>query len=64
MSEIIINVPDDLGRLCPKCLGSGKVKAMQAARYIGGPSIRVQDTVVPCDRCGGLGYLKGGNRHE
>lgn len=24
----------------------------------------VQDTVVPCDRCGGLGYLKGGNRHE
>lgn len=64
MSEIIIKVPDDLGRLCPKCLGSGKVKAMQAARYIGGPSIRVKDTVVPCDRCGGLGYLKGGNRHE
>lgn len=64
MSEIIIKVPDDLGHLCPKCLGSGKAKAMQAARYIGGPSIRVQDTVVPCDRCGGLGYLKGGNRHE
>lgn len=64
MSEIIIRAPGDIGRLCPKCLGTGKVRAMRAARYIGGPAIRVKDTVVPCDRCGGLGYLKGGNRHE
>ena len=47
MSEIIIKLPADLGRLCPKCLGSGKVRAMQAARYIGGPAIRVKDTTAP-----------------
>lgn len=64
MSEIIIRAPGDIGRLCPKCLGTGKVRAMQAARYIGGPAIRVKDTVVPCDRCGGLGYLKGGAHRE
>lgn len=64
MSEIIIKPPADLGRLCPKCLGSGKVRAMQAARYIGGPAIRVKDTTVPCGYCGGLGYLKGGARRE
>lgn len=56
--------PADLGQLCPKCIGAGEVRVMEAARYIVGPCIRVQDTVVPCDRCGGLGYLKGGNRHE
>ena len=65
MSEIIIRTPANLGRLCPKCLGSGKVRAMQAARYICGPVVRVKDTVVPCDCCGGLGYLKeGGHHHE
>ncbi len=64
MSEIIIRTPANLGRLCPKCLGSGKVRAMQAARYIGGPAVRVKDTAVPCDRCGGFGYLKEGGRHH
>lgn len=64
MSEIIIRTPANLGRLCPKCLGSGKVRAMQAARYIGGPAVRVKDTAVPCDRCEGLGYLKEGGRHH
>lgn len=64
MGEIIIRTPSELGRLCPKCLGSGKFKAMQAARYIGGPAIRVRDTTVTCDLCGGSGFLKGVNRHE
>lgn len=60
MSEVTINLNLPDGRLCPKCLGSGKVKAMQAARYINGPTIRVEDTRVPCDMCGGCGMLRGG----
>lgn len=38
----------------------GKVKAMQMARYINGPTVRVEDTRVACDLCGGSGRLKGG----
>ena len=37
-----------------------KVKAMQMARYINGPTVRVEDTRVACDLCGGSGRLKGG----
>ena len=64
MSEIIIRAPADIGRICPKCLGTGKVRAMQAARYIGAPGIRVEGTGVPCDRWGGLGYSKQGAHRE
>ena len=60
MGNVIIKVAVHFGKLCPKCLGSGKLKAMQAAKYINGPTVRAADTTVPCDCCGGLGFLKGG----
>lgn len=60
MNKIIINTGITAGDVCPKCLGSGKVKAMQMARYINGPAVRVEDTRVACDLCGGSGRLKGG----
>ena len=30
MGNVIIKVAVPFGKLCPKCLGSGKLKAMQA----------------------------------
>ena len=65
MNKIITNTGITAGDVCPKCLGSGKVKAMQMARYINGPTVRVEDTRVEdtrvaCDLCGGSGRLKGG----
>lgn len=60
MNKIIINTGITAGDVCPKCLGSGKVKAMQMARRINGPTVRVEDTRVACDLCGGIGRLKGG----
>ena len=44
--------------ICPMCFGSGKVKAMQMAAYIGGGSIRVEDTKVECPHCNGRGWVK------
>lgn len=46
MNKIITNTGITAGDVCPKCLGSGKVKAMQMARYINGPTVRVEDTRV------------------
>lgn len=60
MNKIITNTGITAGDVCHKCLGSGKVKAMQMARYINGPTVRVEDTRVACDLCGGSGRLKGG----
>ena len=60
MNKIITNTGITAGDVCPKCLGSGKVKAMQMARYINGPTVRVEDTRVACDLCGGSGRPKGG----
>ena len=60
VNKIITNTGITAGDVCPKCLGSGKVKAMQMARYINGPTVRVEDTRVACDLCGGSGGLKGG----
>jgi hypothetical protein len=60
VNKIIINTGITAGDVCPKCLGSGKVKAMQMARCINGPTVRVEDTRVACDLCGGSGRLKGG----
>ena len=60
MNKIIINTGITAGDVCQKCLGSGKVKAMQMARCINGPTVRVEDTRVACDLCGGSGRLKGG----
>ena len=47
MNKIITNTGITAGDVCPKCLGSGKVKAMQMARYINGPTVRVEDTREP-----------------
>mgnify|MGYP002657253646 CR=1 FL=1 len=60
MNEIIINTGITAGDVCPKCVGSGIVKARQMARYINGPTVRVEDTRVACDLCEGSGRLKGG----
>ena len=65
MNKIIINTGITAGDVCPKCLGSGKVKAMQMARCINGPTVRVEDTRVACDLCGGSGqFSTGGDGHE
>lgn len=53
VNKIITNTGITAGDVCPKCLGSGKVKAMQMARYINGPTVLVEDTRVACDLCGG-----------
>lgn len=45
--------------ICPHCLGSGRVRAMQMYMVHGGGSIRGPDTSVECPTCHGTG-LKGG----
>lgn len=45
----------DLGDLCPLCLGSGKLKAMQRLALFGGGSVRGPDTRVTCTYCNGTG---------
>lgn len=52
--EIKIKSPN-IVNLCPYCLGSGKLKAMQMAAVYGGGSIRVNDTKVKCNHCNGTG---------
>jgi hypothetical protein len=43
--------------ICPYCLGSGKLKAMQSAMTYDAGSIRYSDTKVKCSYCNGKGYL-------
>ena len=52
--KIEIKAPNTID-LCPYCLGSGKLKAMQMAAVYGGGSIRVNDTKVKCKYCDGTG---------
>jgi len=51
--------PDGLAILCPHCLGSGKVRAMQMYAVRGGGSVRGPDTFVVCPTCFGCGYKRG-----
>ncbi len=44
---------------CPVCCGTGKIRMMQSARYINGPSVRAEDVVIPCPACDGRGYSIG-----
>lgn len=52
--KIDISLPKNV---CPYCCGTGKLKAMQNAITYEGVSIRVQDTLVKCNRCKGTGLL-------
>lgn len=52
--QIEIKIPT-LADICPCCLGSGKVKAMQRAMLFGGGSVRAKDTKVKCTVCNGMG---------
>lgn len=52
--QIEIKIPA-LTDLCPYCLGSGKVRAMQSVALFGGGSIRGKDTMVKCTYCKGTG---------
>ena len=45
----------DFTKICPACLGSGKVKAMQAAMTYDVGAIRAKDTIVKCPYCKGTG---------
>ena len=57
--EIKINMGlSDFTNLCPRCLGSGKLKAMQSAMTYGGKSARATDTTVKCNLCNGKGFIK------
>lgn len=52
--KIEIKIPT-ISYLCPYCLGSGKLKAMQSAALFGGGSIRDKDTTAKCTHCKGTG---------
>lgn len=54
----------DLGDLCPVCLGSGKVKAMQRLALFGGGSVRGPDTQVVCTYCSGTGRRPKNENHK
>ena len=53
--KIEIKAPDVMD-LCPYCLGSGKLKAMQSAMTYDAGSIRAKDTKVKCRNCNGTGF--------
>lgn len=55
--EIKIDISKEI-KICPHCFGSGKIKAMQSAAVINGPSIRYKDTKVKCPYCNGNGGAK------
>lgn len=55
--KINMNVPNALD-LCPRCFGTGKLKAMQSAMTRFGESVRAADTTVKCNLCNGKGFLK------
>lgn len=41
--------------LCPHCLGTGKLKAMQMAMTYDAGTVRANDTKVKCKHCNGTG---------
>lgn len=45
-------------KICPYCLGDGKLKAMQRANISNGISIRYKDTTVKCKYCNGAGIIE------
>lgn len=51
-------------RICPRCAGIGKLKAMQMGINHKGKTQRVQDTVVKCRHCEGTGLILGDKRAE
>ena len=55
--QVEIKIPT-LTDLCPYCLGSGKVKAMQSVALFGGGSVRGNDTTMKCSSCNGTGRRK------
>jgi len=55
MKEINIILPK-LPELCPTCLGSGKLKAMQAAMTYDAGTVRAADTTIKCNMCKGSGW--------
>jgi DnaJ-class molecular chaperone len=52
--KINITQPD-FTKICPACLGSGKVKAMQSYMTYDAGSVRGPDTKVTCPSCKGTG---------
>jgi RecJ-like exonuclease len=46
-------------RLCPKCFGNKKLKAMQRIARMSGKSLQTADTFVKCDKCDGKGVVEG-----
>ena len=42
-------------RICPYCLGSGELKAMQSLSTFNGGSIRGKDAMTKCKYCNGSG---------
>lgn len=48
---------DVIVSICPKCNGTGKLKAMQLGINNFGQTQRTDDLTVKCDYCLGLGVL-------
>lgn len=44
--------------ICPYCLGTGKLKAMQSLATFDRGSIRGKDATVKCTHCNGIGVIK------
>ena len=62
MSYVSINFEKSFERfindVCPCCLGSGELKAMQSAIAHDGSTVRTNDTKVECNCCKGTGLKK------
>ena len=60
MKEIEIEIERSLNKslfnICPYCLGTGKLKAMQSAMTYDAGTVRVNDTKVKCIYCNGTGH--------
>lgn len=54
--EIKFDMLKDIN-ICPYCLGTGKLKAMQSVSVIGGGSIRGSDIKAKCKYCNGSGVV-------